>query len=101
MRAGCRHIFLWKKLKKKPINRLESVVIRDVGGTIKAVEIAARYATQMSRDASKLVKEDIDISELIMATECGGSDPTSGLAANPVVGEIQATVLLILGRLLF
>ena len=80
---------LVEKIKEKTNKPVESVVIRDVGGTIKAVEIAARYATQMSRDASKLVKEDIDISELIMATECGGSDPTSGLAANPVVGKVS------------
>ena len=43
----------------------------------------------MSIDASKCEKEDIDISELILGTECGGSDPTSGLAANPTLGYVS------------
>ena len=36
-----------------------------------------------------LQKEEFDFSELIVGTECGGSDPTSGLAANPLIGEIS------------
>lgn len=35
------------------------------------------------------VREEADISELILATECGGSDPTSGLAANPTLGYVS------------
>jgi altronate dehydratase large subunit len=31
-------------------------------------------------------REECDISELIMGLECGGSDPTSGLASNPTIG---------------
>jgi altronate dehydratase large subunit len=29
------------------------------------------------------------MSELILGTECGGSDPTSGLAANPLIGKLS------------
>lgn len=68
---------------------LKSVVIRDVGGTIKAAEIGVKYAMEMSMGASKCEKEDIDMSEIIFATECGGSDPTSGLAANPTLGYVS------------
>lgn len=80
---------LVEKIKEKTNKPLESVVIRDVGGTIKAVEIATRYASVMSRDAGMIEKEDIDITELILGTECGGSDPTSGLAANPTLGVVS------------
>jgi altronate dehydratase large subunit len=73
-------------LTNKP---LKSVVIRDVGGTIKAAEIGVKYAMEMSMGASKCEKEDIDMSEIIFATECGGSDPTSGLAANPTLGYVS------------
>lgn len=75
-----------KALTNKP---LESIVIRDVGGTIKAVELGVKYAMQMSMDASLCEREEADISELILATECGGSDPTSGLAANPTLGYVS------------
>ena len=75
-----------KALTNKP---LESIVIREVGGTIKAVELGVKYAMKMSMDASMCVREEADISELILATECGGSDPTSGLAANPTLGYVS------------
>ena len=48
-----------------------------------------RYAKEMVQEASLLRREEFPISELIVGTECGGSDPTSGLAANPVVGELS------------
>ena len=34
----------------------------------------------------KLEREPIPLGELILGTECGGSDYTSGLASNPAVG---------------
>ena len=40
-----------------------------------------------------LQKEEFPISELIVGTECGGSDPTSGLAANPVIGQMSDLVV--------
>ena len=73
-------------LTNKP---LKSVVIRDAGGTIKAVEQGVKYAFEMSMEASKCEKEEADISELILGTECGGSDPTSGLASNPTLGYVS------------
>ena len=33
------------------------------------------------------------LSELIVGTECGGSDPTSGLAANPAIGAMSDLVV--------
>jgi altronate dehydratase large subunit len=40
----------------------------------------------MLEEAQKLTREPIPLSELILGTECGGSDYTSGLASNPAVG---------------
>ncbi len=84
---------LIEEIKKKTNKPVEKVVIRDIGGTIKAAEAGVRYASQMSREASKLEKESFDISELILATECGGSDPTSGLAANPTLGVVSDKIV--------
>ncbi len=84
---------LIKRIEEKTNKPVKSVVIRDVGGTIKAAEIGVKYAIEMSREASALKKEEADISELILATECGGSDPTSGLAANPTLGEVSDKIV--------
>ena len=84
---------LVERIKAKTNKPLESVVIRDAGGTIKAVEKAVSYAQKMVQDAGMIEKEEADITELILATECGGSDPTSGLAANPVVGHLSDKIV--------
>ena len=74
----------------KPMQR---VIIQEAGGTLKAVEQAVRYAKQMVAEASLLQREEFPISELIVGTECGGSDPTSGLAANPAIGAMSDLVV--------
>lgn len=43
----------------------------------------------MAQEASMLQREEIDISELIIGTGNGGSDPTSGLASNVLIGELR------------
>ena len=60
---------------------------------VKAIEVAVRYAKEMVAEASMLQKEEFPLSELIVGTECGGSDPTSGLAANPAIGAMSDLVV--------
>ena len=74
------------KRTTKPIRR---VVIQEDGGTLGAVEKGTKFARELVEEASKVVREAVDISKLIVGTECGGSDSTSGLAANPVVGNLS------------
>ncbi len=76
-------------IRKRTNKPLVSFVIQEVGGTIKAVELATRAAQQMVRDASACMREKCEISELILGTNCGGSDPTSGIAANVVMGYVS------------
>jgi altronate dehydratase large subunit len=66
--------------------RVEMIVIQDLGGTKKTVAQGKRIVREMREDAAKLQREPIPLSELILGTECGGSDYTSGLASNPAVG---------------
>lgn len=74
------------KLTNKP---LKGLIIQEEGGTLKTIEKAVRYAREMAQEASMLRREEFPISELILSTECGGSDPTSGIASNPLVGEVS------------
>ena len=63
------------------------------GADMELIDQAVRYAKEMVAEASMLQKEEFPISELIVGTECGGSDPTSGLAANPVIGQMSDLVV--------
>lgn len=70
----------------KPV---EVVSIQDYGGTLSAITEGAKIATKMVQDASVQIREPIDLSELIVGTECGGSDACSGISANPAVGAVS------------
>jgi len=81
------------EIKKRTNKPLKSLVIQNEGGTLKAIEKAVRYAKEMTQEASLLQKQDFPISELILGTECGGSDATSGLAANPAMGNLSDKIV--------
>ncbi|MDI6601373.1 MAG: UxaA family hydrolase [Thermoanaerobacteraceae bacterium] len=74
----------------KPV---EVVVIQEEGGTAKAAAKGVEYARCMVEDMSEEVRTECDVSELIVAVECGGSDPTSGLAANPALGYASDPII--------
>ncbi len=67
--------------------RVESLVIQDMGGTKKTVALGKKIAREMIEEAASIGREPIPAKELILGTECGGSDFSSGLASNPAVGE--------------
>lgn len=71
-------------LKDKPAR---SLLIQDEGGTSKAVETGVRIALEL-KALMPTVKDRqlVPLENLIVGLECGGSDYTSGLAANPAVG---------------
>ena len=73
--------------------RVEFIEIQDVGGTKKTIAKGKRIVREMLADAAALEREPIPLSELIMATECGGSDYTSGLASNPALGAASDLVV--------
>ena len=66
--------------------RVEFIEIQEVGGTKKTIAKGKRIIREMLADAAALHREPIPLSEMILATECGGSDYTSGLASNPALG---------------
>lgn len=86
---NCQMDLVVDAIKERTNKPLKTVIIQEAGGTLKTIEKAVRYAKEMVEEASLLRREEFPISELIVGTECGGSDPTSGLASNPVVGELS------------
>lgn len=75
-----------KKITNKPV---VSFGIQEMGGTPRTVEAAVNAARQMAEEASLLHREPCDISSLTLGLECGGSDATSGFAANPALGYVS------------
>ena len=69
-----------------PYKPVHLVIIQDEGGSLKAMAAGAAAAQAMLIGASTLERVPIDIAELILGTECGGSDACSGISANPALG---------------
>ena len=90
---NCQMDLVVKAIQERTNKPIKQVIIQEAGGTLKAVDLAVRYAKEMVAEASMLQKEEFPISELIVGTECGGSDPTSGLAANPAIGAMSDLVV--------
>ncbi|MFZ8953286.1 MAG: UxaA family hydrolase, partial [Gammaproteobacteria bacterium] len=57
-------------------------------GDIATIAAASHKAKEFVHMKSGLLREECDISELWVATKCGESDTTSGLAACPAVGNM-------------
>ncbi|HBH1687247.1 TPA: UxaA family hydrolase [Clostridioides difficile] len=90
---NCQNDLVVDAIKERTNKPIKTLVIQEEHGTLKTIEKAVRYAREMAQEASLLRKEEFPISELILGTECGGSDPTSGLAANPLIGELSDKIV--------
>jgi len=69
-----------------PYKPVHVVIIQDEGGSYKAVQAGSSAAHNMVLEATAMAREPLDVGELILGTECGGSDACSGLSGNPAVG---------------
>ncbi len=66
--------------------RAARLVIQDHGGTRGTVEEGVRLATEMAAELEGTERVPCEVSDIVLGLECGGSDPTSGIASNPAVG---------------
>lgn len=90
---NCQMDLVLEAIKERTNKPIAHFIIQENHGTIKTIELATRAAKKMVQEASMLQREEFPISELIVGTECGGSDPTSGLAANPLIGELSDRIV--------
>jgi altronate dehydratase large subunit len=65
---------------------LKTVVIQEEGDSLAAIQQGVKQAREMQQLASRQVREEFPVSELMIGLNCGGSDMTSGLIANPALG---------------
>ena len=60
--------------------------IQAAGGVRKTVEVGVAAVAQLLKQANTLTRLSQPISKLILAENCGGSDGSSGITANPALG---------------
>jgi altronate hydrolase len=62
------------------------ITIQESGGVRKTVDAAVTAIARLLPQANDVTRTTQPISELILATNCGGSDGNSGITANPALG---------------
>jgi altronate dehydratase large subunit len=79
----------------------ETLTVQKEGGTVNTVMKGVKIIREFAEEASELKRELFNIKNLVVGAKCGGSDTTSGIAANPAVGvavdmliDMGATVIL-------
>lgn len=72
---------------------VEMYVIQEEGGTTKTIQRAVAKAKAFQAELDKMKREPCPVSKLMIGTKCGGTDATSGLAANPAVGNMVDRVV--------
>ncbi|NLG26712.1 MAG: UxaA family hydrolase [Chloroflexi bacterium] len=68
---------------------VELLVIQQEGGTLRTIERGAEIVRRMVASAATYRAEPCPVSALSVGLECGGSDATSGMAANPAMGAFS------------
>ena len=73
-----------QKLEAGP--RLRTLLVREAGGTKKAIEAGIALVREMLPLANEARREPVSAEHIVVGLQCGGSDGFSGLSANPALG---------------
>jgi altronate dehydratase large subunit len=68
--------------------RVEFIDVASEGGMLRALENGVQLAREMVFEASRLRRRPFDLRHLAVGVKCGHSDTTSGIAGNPVIGDL-------------
>ncbi len=84
---GTDHQRIYEEIKAtgKPV---EIIHIQELGGTSRAIQAGIDAAQRLVQAISGIQRVPADISNLVMSIKCGGSDATSGMASNCVIGYV-------------
>lgn len=86
---GCEYIQAqWlAEIGQKEGKPAEWILIQQAGGTRKAIELGISSIQDMEEQLEQTPRKEMYLKDLVVGAECGGSDFTSGLAGNVVVGH--------------
>lgn len=66
----------------------ELIMIQDMG-TAESIKEGSEIAKKLVEKAKNAERKEVPVSSLVIGVECGGSDFSSGLSANPAVGQVS------------
>jgi altronate hydrolase len=69
------------------------LVMQDLGGTQKTIDEGLRLVAELLPRANDCRRETIPASEIVLGTNCGGSDGNSGITANAALGYASDLVV--------
>jgi altronate hydrolase len=73
-------------IDRQRLGRPTVISIQESGGVRKTIEAGVKAVEQLLPVANEARRSRQPVSELILATNCGGSDGNSGITANPALG---------------
>lgn len=76
-----------------PYKPVEFFTIQGVGGQQNAVKKGREIVARLLEEALQQEKSEGSLADVILGTECGGSDSFSGLSANPSLGAAADVVI--------
>ena len=79
--------------QKSPGKPIIYISIQKDGSITGAVEKGIRAVSELAEKSLEHTRVECNISELILGLECGGSDPTSGISANAVLGNVSDRIV--------
>jgi altronate dehydratase large subunit len=65
-----------------------TLAIQEEGGTVKTIVRGREIAARLAGEIASTPRVWCDVQSLVLSLKCGGSDYTSGLAANPALGRV-------------
>ncbi len=81
--------------------RVQKIVIQEMGGMKKAIARGAELAAKLDGHLSRMNRKPVPVSCLAMGIKCGSSDASSGLVSNPSVGLASDILLAAGGSVIF
>lgn len=78
---------------RAPYKKVAFLNIQESGGTAGAIKRGVALAKAMLTEALQAERSEGTLSDVVLGTECGGSDSFSGLSANPALGVASDIVV--------
>lgn len=95
VKLGCESLPVDKMIEeiKATGKEVELLIIQRDGGTLKTIEKGVKIVKNLVEKAKDTPTREIGLKDLIIGLECGASDATSGLSANPTSGYLSDKVI--------
>ncbi|MBR6851771.1 MAG: UxaA family hydrolase, partial [Lachnospiraceae bacterium] len=100
---GCEEILphdLYEAIKaEQPLTEL--LVMQEYGGSTRTIERGIEICRGFAEQLARQERVETELSHLTIGLECGGSDFTSGIASNPVLGAFTGKLCAAGGKAVF